>query len=93
MLSSLDLSSPDLFAVVRLVPVFLGMAGKASAGGFGCLKVCLAALNALFFWSRLMDVGLDILDTVHRIAAGLLLSVCRDGFMGQWERQNVALRW
>lgn len=38
-----------------------------------------------------MDVGLDILDTVHRIAAGLLLSVCRGGLMGQWERQNVAL--
>lgn len=48
MFSSLDLSSPDLFAVVCLVPVFLGTVGKASAGGFGCLKVCLAALNVLF---------------------------------------------
>lgn len=49
------------------------------------------ALRPLF-WSRLMDVGLDIWDSVHRITAGLLPSVWRGGLMGQWE-ENVSLRW
>lgn len=47
-LSSLAASSPDRFLVGCLVTVFLGTDGKESAGGFGCLKVCLAVLNALF---------------------------------------------